>query len=91
MGNQKNLNKVAEEFVMMEELHSQMRRMERRAQENPVQIYQPKTIDSIQAAKKYGGLMEVRPRLQQPAGVWILDYSSKRKAKVTAYSSNSMY
>ncbi|KAL8481463.1 hypothetical protein ACS0TY_027289 [Phlomoides rotata] len=86
---QDNLNKVAEEFAMIDEFYRQMRMMEGRPQENPVQT-PPKTIDSKQAAKRYGGFMEVtgrRPGVQQgeghpkQGGVWVMDYS-KRKSKV---------
>lgn len=70
MAYQDKLNKVAEEFAMFDDFYSRVRKMERRPQENPVQ-YQPKIIDSKQAAKRYGGVMEVtgrRPAVQPKQG-----------------------
>ncbi|KAL1548124.1 hypothetical protein AAHA92_16399 [Salvia divinorum] len=56
---QENLKKVAKEFIMIEEMYSRMRRMERDSAQNPWRNFgaAPKTIDSNQAAKKYGGVL----------------------------------
>lgn len=61
----KNLKKIAQEFAMIEEMCSRMRRLERQPHDshvpNSYQIWRnyppPKTIDSNQAAKKYGGVI----------------------------------
>ncbi|KAG6428353.1 hypothetical protein SASPL_112604 [Salvia splendens] len=63
---QENLKKIAQEFVMMEEMYSRMRRMERDSVQNPWRNFGaapiPKTIDSNQAAKKYGGVLVMEGR-----------------------------
>lgn len=69
MAHQENLKKIAQEFVMLEEMYNRMRRMERQQHESAQNSYQirrnfgaPKTIDSNQAAKKYGGVVVMEGR-----------------------------
>ncbi|KAL0388832.1 UNVERIFIED_CONTAM: Polygalacturonase [Sesamum radiatum] len=66
MAHQENLVKIAQEgFALVEEFYSRSRRPERLPHENPVQKTYPvwrsfattKTIDTYQAAKKYGGIV----------------------------------
>ncbi|KAK4405521.1 Exopolygalacturonase [Sesamum angolense] len=66
MAHQENLVKIAQEgFALVEEFYSRSRRPERLPHENPVQktypvwrsFATPKTIDTYQAAKKYGGIV----------------------------------
>lgn len=81
MAYQNNFNKVADDFAGL---------IRRRPQEKPAQ---PKTIDCKEAAKRYGGVLEVagrRPAVQPKhgsvpqGGILIMDYS-KRKSKLMAY------
>lgn len=69
MAQQDNLKKIAQEFVMIDEICSRMRRPERQPYESMQGTYQvwrgynaPKTIDSTQAAKKYGGVLVMEGR-----------------------------
>ncbi|KAH6831885.1 hypothetical protein C2S53_012760 [Perilla frutescens var. hirtella] len=76
MANQDNLKKIAQEFVVIEEISKRMRRLQERQPlhetphvQNSYPIWRgynnypaPKTIDSNQAAKKYGGVLVMEGR-----------------------------
>lgn len=71
MAHQDNLNKIAQDFIMMDDLYNRKRRQERQPYEACVQTsysiwrsYAPPktTIDCTQAAKRYGGVLVMEGR-----------------------------